>query len=178
MTIRSLPRSSENRRHRAVAALVAALALLLAPAPSSAQSTDDDGLRIGVSVGGISTVGLVFEYFNGNRSLDITVGTWSFRDLSLSAVVKEYFGASAARPFVGVGLWIVAAKPSNERLGMAIVLRAPVGVDWNVTGKHFLGASLNVNRGLWVRRTDPEDDLPLNRRLVPLPGVYYRFESR
>jgi hypothetical protein len=32
-----------------------------------------------------------------------------------------------------------------------------------------------VNRALAVRRTDPDDDLPPNGRIVPLPEVYYRF---
>jgi hypothetical protein len=31
---------------------------------------------------------------------------------------------------------------------------------------------------VWVRRTDPEDDTPLNRRLVPIPGISYRWWSR
>ena len=155
------------------------LALVRAPlAAHSQSSTDDDGVRVGFSVGGVSTVGLVLEYFDGNRSLDLTVGTWSFRDLSVSLVAKEYFGASAMRPFVGAGLWVVAANPSDGRLGLAIVLRAPVGVDWNAVDDHSVGASLNVNRALWVRRTDPEDDMPLEGRLVPLPDVYYRLERR
>jgi hypothetical protein len=77
---------------------------------------------------------------------------------------------------VGAGLWLVAAKPSDGRLGLAAVLRAPVGVDWNLASAHSLGASLNVSRALWVRRTDPEDELPLTGRWVPLPGIYYRFE--
>ena len=36
--------------------------------------------------------------------------------------------------------------------------------------------TFNVNRALAVRRTDPADDLPLNGRLIPLPGVYYRWK--
>jgi hypothetical protein len=78
---------------------------------------------------------------------------------------------------VGGGLWLVGAAPvqEEEQFGLAVVLRAPVGVDWRAVGEHYVGASINVNRALWARRTDPEDDLPLNRRLVPLPGVYYRW---
>jgi len=53
-----------------------------------------------------------------------------------------------------------------------------VGVDWMMFEDHALGAALNINRALWVRRTDPEDDLPLEGRLVPLPGLYYRFGGR
>jgi len=133
------------------------------------------GMRFGVSFGGISTVGVTVEFFDDHRSVDVTLGTWSFKDLSLSVVAKQYFGGGAAHPFVGAGLWVVAAAPQGERLGLAAVLRAPVGVDVRVHGDHALGAALNVNRGLFVRRTDPDDDLPLNKRLVPLPEVYYRL---
>lgn len=152
------------------------LAFLICTNQASAQE-GESGVRFGVSVGGISTFGVVVELFNGSRSVDLAVGTWSFRDLSVSVVAKQYFGANQARPFVGGGLWIVAASPADERTGLALVLRAPVGVDWEVADRHSLGATLNVNRGLWVRRSDPEDDLPMNARLVPLPELYYRFTN-
>ncbi len=159
----------------ASAALALSLALLL-PMPVRAQGARaGDGVRVGVTLGGISTVGLALEYFHGHRSVDLNLGTWSFRDLSASLVVKEYFGAADVLPFVGAGLWLVAAMPSGERPGFAAVLHAPVGVDWHVGADHYLGLALNVNRALAVRRSDPEDDLPLNRRIVPLPGAYYRW---
>ncbi len=107
--------------------------------------------------------------------MELAIGTWSFRDLSISTVYKEYFGGRALRPFVGAGLWAVTASPPGERRGYALVLRAPLGVDWSFVDDHAVGAVLNLNRGLWVRRTDPEDLLPLNRRVVPLPELYYRF---
>ena len=92
-------------------------------------------------------------------------------------VGKEYFGTGALRPFLGAGLWLVGAAPPEpgHQFGLAAVLHAPVGVDWRVVSDHYTGAAINVNQALWARRTDPEDDLPLNRRLVPLPGVYYRW---
>jgi len=130
---------------------------------------------VGISFGGIATFGITVEYFDGNRSLDLTVGTWSFRDLSTAAVVRHYFGGGDVMPFVGAGLWLVAAKPEDGRTGFAAVLHAPLGVDIQPEHRHALGLALNVNRALWVRRTDPEDDLPLNRRLVPLPEIYYRW---
>ena len=158
---------------------------LLALSPGStlrgalaAQGPDaGDGVRIGLTFGGISTVGFVVEYFDDARSVEVTVGTWAFRDLSVSVVGKEYFGPGALRPYLGLGLWLVGAPPprDGERLGMAAVLRAPIGVDWRASEGHYMGAALSVNRALWARRTDPEDDLPLNRRFVPLPGLYYRW---
>jgi hypothetical protein len=62
-----------------------------------------------------------------------------------------------------------------ERTGFALVARAPVGVDWAFVDDHSVGAALNFNRGLAVRRSDPQDDLPMNGRIVPLPELYYRF---
>lgn len=162
-----------------VGAVALALALMAAPPhPLAAQGTGTGSkVRVGVTFGGISTVGLSVELVNENTSLDLTVGTWSFRDLSVSAVVRQYFGTGDLLPFVGGGLWMVLAKPGapGERTGFAAVLHAPVGLDWQAVDDNYLGLQMAVNRGLWVRRTDPEDDLPLNRRLVPLPGVYYRW---
>jgi hypothetical protein len=156
---------------------IVALAAALTSAPALSQGPKaGSGARFGITVGGISTVGVVFEYYKNARGLELGFGTWSFRDLSVSAVAKQYFGAGAAQPFLGAGLWAIAAAPSgDERLGIALVLRAPIGVDWGLTDDHSLGAALSVNRGLAVRRSDPEDDLPLNKRLVPLPELYYRF---
>jgi len=168
---------SSVQRYASSAALILALAYV--PSVAHGQSpVDDEGIRFGISIGGVSSVGFLLEFFDGNRSLDLTVGTWSFHDVSLSLVAKQYFGANAARPFVGAGLWLVTAKPSDGRRGLATVLRAPVGVDWNFTGAHSLGASFNISRAVWVRRTDPEDDKPLEGRWVPLPGIYYRYEAR
>lgn len=152
------------------------LAVLVLVSPLRAQSPDaGDGVRFGVSLGGISTFSVSVELFRDSHSLDLSLGTWSFRDVSLSAVAKQYFGAGSARPVVGAGLWLVAAASDEERTGVSLVFRAPAGVDWNVDGAHSTGFFLNVNRGLWVRRSDPDDTMPMNRRLVPLPELYYRY---
>lgn len=165
---------------RTAAFLLCALACLapaLLPAPVFAQGTGSgSGVRVGLTVGGISTVGLVVEYVEEHRSLEFTVGTWSFRDLSASVVVKEYLGAGDLLPFLGGGLWLVVARPAGERTGVAAVLHAPVGVDWQAADGSYIGASLALNRAVAVRRTDPTDDLPLNGRLVPLPAAYYRWK--
>lgn len=152
--------------------------MLLVPAADTAAQGPDAGslTRFGISVGGISTVGVLVEFVRDARSFEVALGTWSFRDLAVSGVAKQYFGAGAAQPFVGAGLWMVVAAPSGaERTGFALVLRAPIGVDWGVADDHALGLGLDVNFALGVRRSDPEDRLPLNRRLVPLPELYYRF---
>lgn len=162
---------------RPLRALALALALVLALVPA-ASGQEARTVRIGLSAGGVSTLGLLVEYVDGHGSTEFTIGTWSFRDLSVSLVRRQYFGVSALRPVVGVGLWGILATPEGERPGMALVVRAPIGMDWRADGAHFLTLDLNVNRGLWVRRTDPEDDTPLNQRLVPLPGISYRWWAR
>ena len=77
---------------------------------AQAQSLDPSGheeLRVGISFGGISFIGFITEYRWGDRSVDLTVGTWSFKDLSVSLVGKQYFGPGDFRPFSGLGLWVV-----------------------------------------------------------------------
>jgi hypothetical protein len=157
------------------------LALLWAPSPGAGATSPSgpDDVRIGISFGGISFVGLIMEYRWGDTSLDINVGTWSFRDLSVSVVAKQYFGPGALRPFSGLGLWMVAAPfhPPDEQAGVALVLRAPVGAEWTVADDHHLGSSLSLNRALWIRRKDPADETPPSDRIIPLPGFYYRWKG-
>lgn len=151
-----------------------ALAVLAFPAASQGRHAGD-GVRVGVSVGGISTYGLTVEIFRDTHAVEVGLGTWSFREMSLSAVYKEYFFASRVRPFVGGGLWMVVASPPEQRTGMALVFRAPVGAEWSFVDDHSVGAALNVNRALAVRRTNPDDRVPSVGRIVPLPELYYRL---
>ncbi|MFO8174059.1 MAG: hypothetical protein ACQET1_08345 [Gemmatimonadota bacterium] len=159
------------------------LLLLLAVLPAcgaqarTLQGSGPEDLRIGVSFGGISFIGFVMEYRWGNQALDLTVGTFGFRDLSVSLVGKQYFGPGDFRPFSGLGLWAMVAPHHGprEQTGVALVVRAPVGVDWNLGADHHLGASMGLNRALWIRRKDPLDDTPPTDRIIPLPGFYYRW---
>lgn len=153
--------------------LLPGLFVLVLAHPGEAQRRET--ARLGISVGGISTLGLVVEYVDGHGSTELNVGTWSFRDLSLSLIRRHYLGVADARPTVGLGLWGVLAFPPDERMSTVLVLRAPVGIDWRVTGDHSLTFDINVNQGLWIRRSDPDDDTPMNRRLIPLPGLSYRW---
>jgi len=168
------PPARRGRVH--LVTLLAAGSLLLAAAtPTDAQ---EEGLRIGVYFGGTSLVGVLFDYFDATGSTELTLGTFSFRDLSVSLVRRQRFGGGDVQPTVGLGLWAVAALPGEEeRTGFALVARAPVGLDWNVTDDHFLTLDANLNRALWVRRTDPEDETPPASRIIPLPGVSWRWLS-
>ncbi|MDX1567494.1 MAG: hypothetical protein R3223_06825 [Longimicrobiales bacterium] len=159
---------------------VVALTLLIFPGVGagssvSAQAPSSDGFRFGIMLGGISLVSLTAEYQWGSRSAEVVVGTWAFQDVSLSVVGKQYLGPGGSRPFFGLGLWGVAAF-APEGTGSVLVFRAPIGVEWQVLKGHNLGAAMNINRAVWVDRIDPEDETPLNRRVVPLPAVYYRWK--
>ena len=169
-----------RRRARRIAPFtaVATLCPLLATAtlhvPLHAQEETD--VRFGITMGGTSFLGISLEFVASGHALELSAGTWSLRDLSLSVVLKEYLGVSAMKPVLGAGLWAIISWPRpGERSGAAVVARFPIGFDWNAGGNHYIDFEMNVNRGLWIRRGDPTDTTPLNRRLVPLPGVSYRF---
>lgn len=163
----------------ALLSLLALSACLLAT-PVHAQvpgSNAGDGVRFGISFGGISTVSATVELYRGSRSAELSVGTWDFTELSVSVVGRQYIGGRNLRPVVGAGLWVVGrpARASETRSSWALILRAPVGLDWSVADQHALGLFANVNRGLWVRRGNAEDTAPLVGRIVPLPELYYRY---
>jgi hypothetical protein len=158
---------------------LSSLLILLLAAPLNAQNIDDDTrIRIGVTAGGIGSFGASIEFLWGSRSIDVNLSTFSFSEVSLAVTGKQYFGGGDLRPFLGVGLWGIAGSTGQEgeETGKALILRLPVGADWNFTGRHYLGGDLAVNVGLWIDRADPEDDTPVSRRPVPLPGFYYRAE--
>ncbi|MCK5652162.1 MAG: hypothetical protein KAJ42_12320 [Gemmatimonadetes bacterium] len=176
--------NSDIRPHRcchrfhgiALAGLLCLLPVLACPCHGHAATSvgeGPEGLRLGLTLGGISFVGFAVEYVWGDRSLDLTFGTWSFRDLSVSVVAKQYLGPGPTRPFVGLGLWAVGTR--TNRTGAALVLHAPIGVDWESSDQHHLGMAMNINRALLVRRSDPTDQRGTNNRLIPLPGFYYRW---
>ena len=162
----------------ALYALFSSLAGLLASPVAAQAPTGDMQLRIGVTAAGIGSTGASVEFLWGNRSIDMNLATFSFSEVSLAVTGKQYFGRGDLRPFVGVGLWGIAGSTGedDEQTGKVLLLRLPLGSDWNFTGNHHLGGSLAVNEGLWIDRADPEDDTPVNRRPVPLPGLYYRVE--
>ena len=160
------------------AALLCALSSSLAT-PLAAQSTADDmRLRLGVTVGGIGLYGASVEFLWGSLSIDVNLATLSFKEVSLAVTGKQYFGRGDLRPFLGVGLLGIAGSTGldGEQTGKVLILRLPVGGDWNFTGRHYFGGSLAVNVGLWIDRADPDDDSPIERRPVPFPGLYYRVE--
>lgn len=185
-TMRRITRPLPIRRYReglagpfrALTGLLALSATLLACAPVAARAQAREAARFGITVGGISTIGMIIEYVDGQSSWEINIGTWSFRDLSVSLVRRWYLGTQEARPTVGAGLWGVLAFPPDSRASFALVARAPVGVEWSFTPRHAAVVDINVNQGLFIRRSDPDDDTPMNRRLIPLPGLSYRWRSR
>lgn len=162
-----------NLARPALAAAAIVLLLLLSPLRGAGQ---DAAYRVGIALGGTGLVGLVLERVDERTGLEVTLSTWSFRDVGVSGVAKAYLGPSAFRPVLGAGFWIAFARPSDaDRAGVAVLARFPVGFDWRAAPGHFLGLEMNVNRALWIQRADVTDELPANPRLVPIPGVYYRW---
>jgi hypothetical protein len=155
--------------------LTALFALALALPAGRVEAQDDDGYRIGLTVGGTSTIAVVLERMEGRRGLELTMGTWSFRNVSFSAVVKGYLGPSAFRPAIGAGLWALASfsAADGERRGMALLARFPIGFDWRVASGNYVGLEVGVTRALWIRRADFSELSP-SPRLVPIPGFSYR----
>lgn len=151
---------------------LAALLVLTVPAGAAAQETGE--LRIGVSVGGTGFLGLTTEYRRKNWSGELTIGTISFREIAVAVSGKRYVTRGAFQPVAGLGLWSLTAW-TEDGSGSILILRAPLAVEWNVTGSHAAGVEVALNRALAVNRLDPEDDTLPNRRIVPIPGFYYRY---
>ncbi len=156
--------------------MIAALVVMHGMTAEIAAQGNDSEFRFGVTVGGIGLWGLALEYRVGDTGVDLNVGTFSFKDLSVSVAAKRYFGGGDLRPFLGLGLWGVAGQPEEDpRRGLALLAIAPIGLDWEPATDHYIGTSLNVNEGLWIRRSDPADDTAISRRPIPLPAIYYRY---
>jgi len=160
--------------------LLLVLALLLGgfvgPTPAAAQNEAPDRgeVRLGVTLGGTGFVGLLAEYRRGGWSGELTVGTITFREASVSIVGKHYFGDGRVQPAVGAGLWSLTAW-TEDGSGSILIARIPLAVDVGIGGGHAMGLEVALNRALAVNRLDPEDDTPPNTTVVPLPGVYYRY---
>lgn len=171
--------SSPTSRLRRLLRRIVWSALVAAGIPGSAfaqSGSDSNQIRIGMTLGGIGLWGVAVEFRSGDHSIDVNVATFTFHDLSVSVVGKHYFGAGDARPFVGAGLWGVLGRQEASS-GKVLLLRAPVGIDWRVTGDHFLGGAISINKALAVKRSDPDDDTPMSGRPIPLPGFYYRWQN-
>lgn len=159
--------------------VIASVVLSCAALPAHAQSSlQDNQLRIGVTLGSTSFAGLTVEYFfDERRSIDLNLGTWSLKDISTSIVAKQYVGGGAARAYVALGLWTVLAW-QEEGFGSALILRAPIGLEYEPFSSGSLGLEISVSRALLVNRSDPEDIRPPADRVVPLPGFYFKWASR
>ena len=133
-------------------------------------------VRLGLSLGGASTVAVVLEYRWEHRGLEVQAGTWRFRDLSLSFTGKQYVGSHSVEPFLGAGLWAIVAW-AEEGTGYGLIGRIPIGFDWDVASRHSLAVIIHLNRALALRRPDPENRRPPRKTLVPLPELSYRWRS-
>lgn len=146
-------------------------------APPAPRTTDRGELRVGLSLGGTGFLSFVTEYKRGGWGAELTLGTITFREIAAAISGKRYFMSGTFQPVVGLGLWSLTAW-TEDGSGSVLIVRAPLAVEWNVTGTHATGIEVGLNRAIAVNRLDPEDDTPPNRTLVPIPGVYYRYGWR
>lgn len=142
--------------------------MVLGAAPVSAQ------YRFGISVFGASMVALVAEQRWEHQGLEVQLGTWRLRDLSLAVTARQYVGSSALEPFVGAGLWAIMAREDGGN-GFGLVARLPVGVGWDFGSRHNVAFTVHLNRALAVKRPSPEEGRSLRTGLVPLPEFSYRW---
>jgi hypothetical protein len=168
-------RISNPARSLVLAGILAALSF--APARATAQSSEPDLLRFGLTLGATSFLGLSLEYVWDQTAVELSLGTWSFHDFSIAVSGKQYIGEGLMKGFLGLGVWNVTAFQS-EGIGTGLILRSPLGVELETFDRGALGAEVNLSRALWVKRADPEDRTPPRDRIVPLPGFYYKWAER
>lgn len=154
---------------------VFALVFLTLTSATAARAQDDGRFYVGIALGGISTVSLVMEQEWDWGSFELMLGSLTFRDLSISLVHKQRIGGGPVYGVVGAGLWSVVAFPPEGRTGFALAARVPVGLEWDPRDDQRFNMEVGFLRALYIRRPDPEDDLPPSNRIVPLPGFSYRF---
>jgi hypothetical protein len=152
-----------------LALALAACALLACPCAAQ------DQIRFGVVVGGLGFIGAVAEGIWDDRSAELVVSTFSFRDVSISVAGKQFFGASWMKPAVGAGLTYMGGR-TEDGFGSALIARFPIGGDWQMRAGHYLTWEVNVTRGLAVHRPEPGDDTPISERIIPFPSLSYRFD--
>ena len=158
-----------STRSRLALAVVVATALLARPLAAQ------DRVRFGVVFGGLGFVGGVVEGIWDDRSVEVVLSTFSFRDVSLSAAGKQFFGDSWLKPAMGAGItWMLAR--TEDGAGSALIARFPLGGDWQMSSGHYLTWEVNVTRALWVRRPDPSDTSPPTQRIIPFPSLSYRLD--
>ncbi len=163
-----------SRRRRGTAHELLVLAWLAALAAGFAPHSVSAQYRVGVVLGGTSAWGVLVEHRWERQGLEVHVGTWSFRDLSLSITAKQYMGSNAIEPYVGAGLWGIVAR-TEEGTGYGLIARLPVGLNWEFVTRHSAGFAIHFNRALALRRPDPADQRAPRAAFIPLPEVSYRW---
>lgn len=138
--------------------------------------THQDGteFRLGFILGGIGVAGVVGEVRSGAWGTEVALSALRLQDRSMAVTLKRYAGEGSVKAFLGMGLWGLRVR-GEAQTGSIVILRAPIGLEGIVDQSHALGAEVGLNRAWMVRRVDPDDDTPPNRRIIPFPGVHYRY---
>jgi hypothetical protein len=146
--------------------------ILLLTGCFSLSHAKTNGFRIGIQFGGTQFLGINIEKFYGDNSVRLNLGFFEVQEICISCSFNHYFLSSDVRPFVGIGLWdVLAITPGG--IGSLTLLNVPIGVDWNVKNRHFLGAELDINYGIFC--IDPEGQKEIENIFLPFPGIYYKY---
>ena len=137
---------------------------------------DDSFNRLGVVLGGTALLSLSYEHHFSKYSMRVNVGT-SEGEISVIAVINRYFSMSPAKPFIGIGGWnSVVIYKGIEHIHLVSV---PVGVDWKISDRKYLGLECDMHYFLTGRHHDGskvEFNSPIiNERFLPIPALYYKW---
>jgi hypothetical protein len=147
--------------------------IVLASISQTSPILANNGYKIGISFGGSQFVALSVEKFFSDNSFRLNLGFFEIHEICLSGSFNHYFLSSKVRPFVGIGIWdVLAITPRG--IGSLTLLNIPIGVDWNVKNRHFLGTEVDVNYGFFC--IDPEGRKEAEKIFLPFPGIYYKYK--
>ncbi|MFC1538068.1 hypothetical protein ACFL6H_01465 [Candidatus Latescibacterota bacterium] len=133
--------------------------------------------RAGITFGGTALLSLSYERHFSDKSLRFNVGTTE-GDISLSFSVNRYFSKSRRKFFAGAGNWTNVVP--YKGIEYITLLHAPVGVDWQMSDKKYLGFEMDMNLFITGRHHDGskvEFNSPIfHKNFILMPAIYYKIE--
>lgn len=158
---------------RRLAIVVSAAILLAAPSRAAAQPGDPDLVRVGVSIGGTHLVAVDVELHYDRNSVNLSLGTWLFEDLTVTLTARRYLRESTPSPYIGAGFWAVGELSAG--VPFATFFHAPAGIDWRVVGPQHIGAAGDLSLRLGSGALGEAETPVVERRLLFLPSVYLKW---
>jgi len=131
--------------------------------------------RIGITFLGTGFLSLSVERHFGDNSIRINTGVFEFQELCVAVTANRYFTDSEFKPHVGIGVWNVLIFPEGK-LGRLDMLNVPIGVDWEVSDRHYAGVEMDLNYFMHGRNPGGgKITFDKEKRFLPLPALYYKY---